>query len=75
MPSKNAITHPWIDPHCMLCLVEVGLPGQYFHQVEEGYWCDQCAREEAHSHWLLGWFFRWLTRRSALRRSVTQETK
>lgn len=58
-----------IEMKCSLCRREVGLPGEVFHQVDEGYWCDPCTRDQAHTHWLLGGFFRWLTKRNAERRT------
>lgn len=55
-----------IPMHCKLCGTPVGLPLQQFHQIEDGYWCHACATDEAHFG-LLGWFFRWLTHRRAVR--------
>lgn len=62
-----------IEMNCKLCQMPVGLPLQEFHQIEDGYWCSTCTRDEAHHHVLFGWFFRLLTKYSAPRRGAPHD--
>lgn len=49
---------------CDICRCLLGLPLEPFYQVKGGFRCESCYRDEAYSHPLLGWFFRWLARSS-----------